>query len=138
MIMNIFVICNPCSLCAPSPPFHLCVPVILVLLGFGLDLNLFISFWCSTLCWAEILKCCSNKCCLCCPWVYLFIGSIVSSLRGLLRGKHPQFPACIKNAGLWDCSGCWMEVKEKRAPETKQKCQNTAGNTAGHSWIGWK
>lgn len=90
MIMNIFdVICYPWRLCALFPPSHLCVPVILVLLGFGLDLNLFNSFECSTLSWAEILKCCSNECCLCCPWIYLLV-SLVPLLEVYL-GENPLY-----------------------------------------------
>lgn len=120
MIMNIFdVICYPWRLCALFPPSHLCVPVILVLLGFGLDLNLFNSFECSTLSWAEILKCCSNECCLCCPWIYLLV-SLVPLLEVYL-GENPLYFQlawkCRIVGLLWILSG--SAGKESTQNQTK-------------------
>lgn len=51
----------------------------------------------------------------------LFIGSIDSSLRRLLRGKHPQSPTCMKMQDCGIALDIEVEAQEKRAPEIKQK-----------------
>lgn len=51
----------------------------------------------------------------------LFIGCIGSSLRRLSRGKHPQFPTCMKMQGWGIALGIEWKCREREHLKSNKK-----------------